>query len=156
MLRLLLNSKIFFAQMSHRPDLMAVLTRLLMSKSPFIGVLASMALQGMTSLFSAKEDKIETLNRRILINGTVEMEESHISSVASHEHSRIFDAIRGYILYFEEQATVKSLHLFGVSTVLRTLLEGHTTAKEDLQQFAEMVVESDHNSDEMKENKLMV
>ena len=40
--------------------------------------------------------------------------------------------------------------------MLRTLLEGHTTAKEDLQQFAYMVVESDQNSDEMKENKPMV
>lgn len=81
---------------------MYVLTRLLMSKSPFIGVLSSMALQGMTSLFSAKEDKIETINRRMLINGELKLEESHISSTVSHEHSRIFEAIRGYILYFED------------------------------------------------------
>jgi len=55
--RLLLNSKPFFAGMGERYDIMEVLTKLTMSKSPFISILSGMAISSSASHFSQNEDK---------------------------------------------------------------------------------------------------
>jgi hypothetical protein len=67
--RLLLNSKPFFTGMGERFDIMDVLIKLTMSKSPFVSILSGMAITSSVSHFSQNEDKQETINRKLLING---------------------------------------------------------------------------------------
>jgi hypothetical protein len=67
--RFLLNSKTFFAGMIDRYDIMYVLVKLTMSKSPFVSILSGLTLSSSVSHFSQNEDKLETSNRKLLVNG---------------------------------------------------------------------------------------
>ena len=50
--KLLLNSKAFFYVIAERPDIMYVLIKLIMCKSPFVSILSAMTISSIASHFS--------------------------------------------------------------------------------------------------------
>lgn len=55
--------------MAEHDELMGLLVKCLVSKSPYISLLASRALKGITHHYSGSEIKSEMNNKRVLIRG---------------------------------------------------------------------------------------
>ena len=68
-MKLLLNSKFFFAEMSNHRDIMICLTKLLISKNSIVALLASMVLRSSILHFSEAETEATNQNRQVLIKG---------------------------------------------------------------------------------------
>jgi hypothetical protein len=62
-MKLLLNSKFFFAEMADHYEIMLNLTKLLISKNSIIALLSSMVLRSTIQHFSEAETKFEQYNR---------------------------------------------------------------------------------------------
>ena len=68
-LKYLLNSKVFLQEISDQEELLYVLTKLLVSKSPFISLLAGLVIKACSHHYSGNESKAEQINKRVLIRG---------------------------------------------------------------------------------------
>lgn len=70
LLRLLLNSRVFLAEMVEHATILFALVKLLGSRSAYISLLASLALRNCLKHFSGNEGKLEAHVRRILVRGS--------------------------------------------------------------------------------------
>ena len=67
--RMLLCSKAFLSEVANYPDLFFYLTKLMMSQSPTIAILAASVLKVAVQHHSGNEGKLEQTNKKILVRG---------------------------------------------------------------------------------------
>ena len=164
-LKYLLNSKVFLQEMSDQDEILFVLIKLLISKSPFISLLSALAIKACGHHYSGYESKIEQINKRVIIRGFKnEPEGAHVDDfalAAANQKPRLFNSIFHYLRYFERMYdkthVVKSLHLASMNLILTSILQERqiSTSKEDLELFARSVSESEIVEDEKAVNKPM-
>ena len=162
-LKYLLNSKVFLQEISDQEELLYVLTKLLVSKSPFISLLAGLVIKACSHHYSGNESKAEQINKRVLIRGCKYepegAQQAEYALAASGQRPRLLNSIFEYLRYFEilhdKDHLTKSLHLASINLILTSILHDRqsSTAREDLELFARSVSESQIVEDEKAMNK---
>lgn len=78
-LHLFLNSKVFLNEMAEHSELMLLLVKVLVSKSPYLSLLASQVIRAMVHHYSGNESKIESQNKRVMIRGNPQQSSQHLT-----------------------------------------------------------------------------
>ena len=162
--------------MSSQEVILQHLVLLMMSKSPIVSLLSAQVIRSACHHYSDNEQKLEKMNKSVLIRGSKPDETRPERLGRTHLHATLFQmsshvdrnparrgfffqAILEYIKYtfkvFNEQDHILSLRLTGLGLILNSFFQERlsSTSIEDIAVFAEMVHKSDWVTDERASNK---